>query len=91
LKIALKITLPLAWKGLLAGIVLSFSRALGEFGATMMLAGNIPGRTNTLPLEIFRAFQTGDDRGAAIAVALLTGLSLLVVFVSERLGQGVYR
>jgi molybdate transport system permease protein len=88
---ALKVTLPLAWKGLLAGIVLAFSRALGEFGATMMLAGSIPGRTNTLTLDIYRAFQVGDDARANVAALILTGLSFGVVFLSERLGHGVRR
>ncbi len=84
---ALKVTLPLAWRGILAGVVLAFSRALGEFGATLMLAGNIPGRTNTLTLEIYRAFQAGDDGRAHAAALLLTGLSLVVVFAAERLAQ----
>ncbi len=91
LQIAIKVTLPLAWKGILAGLVLTFSRALGEFGATMMLAGNIPGRTNTLTLDIFRSFSAGDDSRAAVAVVLLTGISFAVVFASERLGHGVRR
>jgi len=55
---ALEVTLPLARKGLLAGLVLAFARALGEFGATLMLAGNIPGRTQTVPLAIYTAAQT---------------------------------
>lgn len=91
LQIALKVTLPLAWKGILAGLVLAFSRALGEFGATMMLAGNIPGRTTTLTLDVYRSFAAGHDGRAAIAVALLTTLSFAVVFASERLGHGVRR
>lgn len=90
-QIALKVTLPLAWKGILAGLVLAFSRALGEFGATMMLAGNIPGKTTTLTLDIYRSFAAGNDSRAAVAVVLLTTLSFAVVFASERLGHGVRR
>ncbi len=58
-----RVTLPLAFRGIMAGIVLSFARALGEFGATLMLAGNIPGKTQTMPLAIFEAFYIG--RGPA--------------------------
>jgi molybdate transport system ATP-binding protein len=63
-----RVTLPLAWRGLLAGVVLAFSRALGEFGATVMIAGNIPGRTQTLALAIFHDNQLGkDDRALVLA------------------------
>src|SRR6201999_3434718 len=75
----LRVTLPSAWRGVLAAVVLAFARALGEFGATLMFAGNIPGRTNTMPIEIFAAFQAGDDRRAAVYVAVLTALSVVVV------------
>jgi molybdate transport system permease protein len=62
------VTLPLAWRGVLAGTVLAFARALGEFGATVILAGNIPGRTQTLALAIFHHHQIGrDDRAMALA------------------------
>src|SRR4029078_9420504 len=70
-----RVTLPCAWRGVLAATVLGFARALGEFGATLMFAGNIPGRTNTMPLEIFAAYQAGDDRRAGIHVAVPTLLS----------------
>ncbi len=59
-----RVTLPLAFRGVMAGVVLSFARALGEFGATLMLAGNIPGKTQTMPLAIFEAFISGEDRQA---------------------------
>jgi molybdate transport system permease protein len=80
-----RVTLPGAFRGVLAGVVLGFARAVGEFGATLMFAGNIPGRTNTMPLEIFAAYQAGDDRRAGIYVAVLTALSALVVIVASRL------
>jgi len=81
-----RITLPAAWRGVLAAGVLGFARALGEFGATLMFAGNIPGRTNTMPIEIFAAYQAGDDARAALYVAVLTALSILVVALASRLG-----
>jgi molybdate transport system permease protein len=87
LQVALRITLPLARKGILAGLVLAFARALGEFGATLMLAGNIPGRTTTMPLAIYTAVSTGEDTAARTLVLLLTAVSAAVLIVSNRLGQ----
>ena len=83
---ALEVTLPLARNGLIAGLVLAFARALGEFGATLMLAGNIPGRTATAPLAIYTAVQTGERGDALILVAVLTALSCVVLLVAGRLG-----
>lgn len=75
LKIFLTITLPLAWPGILAGVVLAFARALGEFGATLMLAGNLPGRTQTLPLAIYTATEMGDMEQATWYVAMIILIS----------------
>jgi molybdate transport system permease protein len=83
---ALEVTLPLARNGIIAGLVLAFARALGEFGATLMLAGNIPGRTATVPLEIYTAVQTGQTGDALVLVAMLTVLSCIVLVVAARLG-----
>jgi len=83
---ALEVTLPLARNGILAGLVLAFARALGEFGATLMLAGNIPGRTATVPLAIYTAVQTGEETTALALVAILTALSCVVLVVAGRLG-----
>ena len=83
---ALEVTLPLARRGILAGLVLAFARALGEFGATLMLAGNIPGKTTTVPLAIYTAVQTGETEEAFLLVGLLTGLSCLVLLAANRLG-----
>jgi molybdate transport system permease protein len=80
-----RVTLPCAWRGVTAALVLGFARALGEFGATLMLAGNIPGRTNTTPLETFAAYQAGDDRRALLYVGILTAMSVVVVVVAARL------
>src|SRR5262245_649001 len=83
---ALEVTLPLAKNGIIAGLVLAFARALGEFGATLMLAGNIPGKTTTVPLAIYTAVQTGEMGEAVLLVMALTILSCFVLMVAGRLG-----
>ncbi len=85
---AFQVTLPLASRGLFAGLVLSFARALGEFGATLMVAGNIPGKTQTMPLAIYQATQSGEDALALTMVALLTAASLAILLVTNHLSQG---
>ena len=74
-----RVLLPLAGPGVVAGTVLAFARALGEFGATLMLAGNIPGRTQTMPIAIFSAAEGGDMRAALLWVVLIVILSLAIV------------
>jgi molybdate transport system permease protein len=74
-----KVLLPQAAPGVLAGTVLAFARALGEFGATLMLAGNIPGRTQTMPMAIFSAVEDGDLRVASLWVGLIVVLSLAII------------
>lgn len=79
-KIFLMVMIPEAWPGILAGLVLSFARGLGEFGATLMIAGNIPGKTQTIPMAIYFATSGGDMKTAWIWVLIiitLSGLSLL--------------
>lgn len=83
----LKIVFPLAKKGIIAGIVLSFARAIGEFGATLMIAGNIPGRTDTMPLAIYGYTSTGDWNKAHILVIILTIISGLFLYVSNRFSK----
>lgn len=78
-----RITLPLAWRGILAGTLLAFSRALGEFGATILVAGNIPGRTQTLALAIFHRTQIGQDASAMRLVALTVGMAFAAVWTTE--------
>ena len=85
LRLFARVTVPAAWRGIAAGLVLAFARAVGEFGATLMFAGNLPGRTNTMPIEIFAAYQAGDDDRAALYVAVLTLLSVAVVLLAARL------
>ena len=74
------ITLPLAWPGLVAGVVLAFARALGEFGATIMVAGNIPGKTQTLPLAIYFAAESNDLSTAGFYVLLISGITFLLMY-----------
>jgi len=76
-----RVTLPLAWRGILAGALLAFARAMGEFGATLMVAGSLPGRTQTLSLAIYDAVMAGDDARAAsmVIISLITAVVLLIV------------
>ncbi len=74
------VTLPLAWHGLVAGLVLSFARALGEFGATIMVAGNIPGKTQTLPLAIYFAAESNDLTLAGIYVLIISLITFSLIF-----------
>src|SRR5205807_8803491 len=83
-----RVTLPLAWRGVIAGAMLAFARAMGEFGATLMIAGNIPGRTQTVSIAIYDAVQAGrlDDANVlALLLSLLTGGALVLL---ARLGRG---
>jgi molybdate transport system permease protein len=77
------ITLPLASRGIVAGIVLAFARAVGEFGATILVAGNIPGRTTTLSLEIFETVQLGHDATAYRLLILCVVIAFAAVWLSE--------
>lgn len=83
-----RVSLPLAWPGILAGLLLGFARALGEFGATLMVAGSIPGRTQTLSVAIYEAVQTGDAEAASrliqVTVLLCVSLLLLAGWLSQR-------
>jgi molybdate transport system permease protein len=83
LKIFFVITIPLAYKGIVAGALLAFSRALGEFGATILLAGNIPGQTQTLSLAIYNYVQLGKDSDAYVLLSVTVGLAFLFVWSSE--------
>lgn len=74
-----EVSLPLAWPGILAGVILSFARALGEFGATLMIAGDIPGRTATIPIAIYFAVEAGEIRSALAWCAVDVVISLLLL------------
>jgi len=84
LRVFFTITLPLSWPGIVSGFVLSFARSLGEFGATLMIAGNIPGKTQTMSIAIYMANEGGDFRTAMILVIIMTLFSFLVVFGLNR-------
>nr|AYM53967.1 molybdate ABC transporter permease [Pyxidicoccus sp.] len=78
-----RVTLPLAWRGVLVGALLAFSRALGEFGATVLVAGNIPGRTQTLSLAIFQHTQLGEDAQALRLAGVAALLAFVAVYATE--------
>ena len=88
LRALLRITLPLSWRGLLSGVLLAFCRAIGEFGATVLIAGNIPGRTQTLALAIYERAQAGDRAGAGMLVVFVVAIAwVLVAFSSILIAQ----
>lgn len=86
LETIIKVTLPLAAPGLIAGLALSFTRAIGEFGATLMLAGNIPGKTQTIPLLIFQATQCGQEDLVLWLVLTMSVFSLSVIMLLNKWG-----
>ncbi len=79
------VTLPLAWRGLLAGVILAFCRAIGEFGATIIIAGNIPGRTQTLALAIYDRINSGHDNAAMQLVLYVVIIAITAIIASELL------
>lgn len=81
IKIFFKVVIPLAWPGIIGGLVLSFARALGEFGATLMIAGNIPGKTQTMPVAIFFAVEGGDMNKAMFWVVIIVAISFIMIFL----------
>jgi molybdate transport system permease protein len=83
-----RVSLPLAWRGILAGLLLSFARALGEFGATLMVAGSIPGRTQTLSIAVYEAVQAGQDDVANFLVVLTSITCIAVLLAAGRLVPG---
>ncbi|MBL8470405.1 MAG: molybdate ABC transporter permease subunit [Rhodocyclaceae bacterium] len=82
------ISLPLAWRGVLAGLLLAFARALGEFGATLMVAGSIPGKTQTLAIAVYEAVQAGQDDVANFLVGITSVTSIVVLLAAGRLMPG---
>ena len=83
-----RVTLPLAWRGVLAGVLLAFARALGEFGATLMVAGSIPGRTQTLSIAVYEAVQAGQDSTANLLVGITSLTCVIVLLAAGRLAPG---
>ncbi|MEW6660797.1 MAG: molybdate ABC transporter permease subunit [Bacillota bacterium] len=85
------IIVPIAWRGLAAGGVLTFARALGDFGTTLMVAGGIPGRTLTMPIAIYNSILAGDRGMANLLVAVMTLAALAVIFTLNRLQRSFIR
>lgn len=80
-----RITLPMAGRGIIAAAILAFARSLGDFGATLMVAGNIPGRTQTAALAIYDATQAGRDNDALVLVLILSLAALLLMYITNKL------
>ncbi|MGC5328644.1 molybdate ABC transporter permease subunit [Brevibacillus sp. SYSU BS000544] len=85
LNIFFSIIVPLAWRGIASGIILSFARALGDFGTTLMVSGSIPDRTLTMPIAIYDAMQTGNTALTNQLVLIMTAVSIVVLFTLNRL------
>ncbi|MGH8532706.1 MAG: molybdate ABC transporter permease subunit [Gammaproteobacteria bacterium] len=83
-----RVTLPLAWRGILAGVLLAFARATGEFGATLMVAGSIPGKTQTLSVAVYEAVQAGQDNVANFLVLVTSVTCITVLLAAGRLAPG---
>ena len=83
-----KVSLPLAWRSILAATALAFARALGDFGVTIMIAGNIPGRTQTVSVAIYDAIEAGNGQAARILVLVVSAITLLILSLANRLGSG---
>jgi len=86
-EVFLRISLPLALRGIGAGLALTFARAMGEFGATLMIAGNLPGRTQTLSVAVYAAVQAGDDRLALTLTLVISAVCIVLLVLANRLLQ----
>jgi len=84
-RVFMRVSLPLAWRGIVSGTMLALARAMGEFGATLMLAGNLPGRTQTLSLAVYEAVQAGRDDDAAFLVILTSLVCVTLLLASGKL------
>lgn len=86
----LRVTLPLAWRGILAGVLLAFARCLGEFGATLMIAGSIPHETQTLSIAVYDAVQAGDDVLANQLVVIISLVCVAILWLTQKLSKPPY-
>ncbi|MBR0344929.1 MAG: molybdate ABC transporter permease subunit [Rudaea sp.] len=86
-----RVSLPLAWRGLAAGALLAFARAMGEFGATLMVAGSLPGRTQTLSIAIYNAVMAGDDAGAQTLVLVSLIVAVVALVLAAQILQRTHR
>ena len=86
-----RVTMPMAWPGIMAGALLVFARSLGEFGATLMVAGSIPGRTQTLSVAVYEAVQAGDDATANKLIAIISATCIVMLLAAGRLAPSARR
>ncbi|OAH10304.1 molybdate ABC transporter permease subunit [Streptomyces jeddahensis] len=86
-QVAARVTLPLARRGIIAGVALGCARALGDFGATVMVAGNIPGQTQTMPIAVYDAVQAGNDDRAALLAIILSLVAVAVLILVNRFSR----
>ena len=86
-----RVTMPMAWPGIMAGVLLVFARSLGEFGATLMVAGSIPGRTQTLSVAVYEAVQAGDDATANKLIAIISVTCIVMLLAAGRLAPSTRR
>ena len=86
-----RVTVPMAWPGIMAGVLLVFARSLGEFGATLMVAGSIPGRTQTLSVAVYEAVQAGDDATANKLIAIISVTCIVMLLAAGRLAPSSRR
>lgn len=89
--IFLTIIIPISWRGIVAGLTMCFMRALGDFGTTLMIGGNIPGQTSTMPIAIYNALQAGNKDMANMLVLIMTGIAVMVLFIINSMEQKVKR
>jgi molybdate transport system permease protein len=84
------VVLPLAWRGIISGIAMAFARAMGDFGATLMVAGNIPGRTQTMSIAVYNAMMSGDTAQANRLALIMTGVALFVLWFLHHMEKRAY-
>jgi len=91
INIFFSIIIPVAWRGIIAGITMTFVRAMGDFGTTLMVAGSIPNKTTTMPIEIYDALVSGNKDLANFLVLIMTAVSILVLYIVNRLEKKIVR
>lgn len=87
----LVVIIPLSWESVLAGLLLGFARGLGEFGATLMIAGSIPGKTQTISISIWEAVQAGNDQLANVLVGIISVVCIIILFAVKRMNKQIWK